>query len=155
VSQTFKRQPILRRRLKKALDEGYTHYTPNSGFADLREAISEKVRCDNGLDYSPDDVIVSDGGCTGSILLCMLAIVNPGDEVIISDPCFVVYEPIVRIVGATPVFVPLKENNDFRMLPNDVEKKKHERLISHRVYPPLEGGQEPGSRRSCIPWIPA
>lgn len=107
---------------KKALDEGYTRYTPNAGFPDLREALSKKVKRDNSLDYSSDEVIVSDGGCTGSILLSMLALVNPGDEVIISDPCFVVYEPVVRIAGATPVFVPIDEKNEFRMLPENVEK---------------------------------
>ncbi len=107
---------------KKALDEGYTRYTPNAGFPDLREVLSKKVKRDNNLDYSSDEVIVSDGGCTGSILLSMLALVNPGDEVIISDPCFVVYEPVVRIAGATPVFVPIDEENEFRMLPEDVEK---------------------------------
>lgn len=106
---------------KRALDEGYTHYTPNAGFADLREAISDKVVRDNGLKYGPDEVIVTDGGCTGTILLSMLALVNPGDEVIISDPYFVVYEAAVRMVGATPVFVPLSEENDFRMLPEAVE----------------------------------
>ncbi len=107
---------------KKALDEGYTRYTPNAGFPDLREVLSKKVKRDNNLDYSSDEVIVSDGGCTGSILLSMLALVNPGDEVIISDPCFVVYEPVVRIAGATPVFVLIDEENEFRMLPEDVEK---------------------------------
>ena len=107
---------------KKALDEGYTRYTPNAGFADLREALSEKVQLVNGLNYSPDEVIVSDGGCTGSILLAMLTLVNPGEEVIVSDPCFVVYEPVIRMVEAIPVFIPVDEENDFRMLPETVEK---------------------------------
>jgi len=118
----FETPAHIKEAAKKALDEGYTRYTPNSGFVDLREALSDKVKRDNGLNYSPDEIIVSDGGCTGSILLSMLALVNPGDEVIISDPCFVVYEAIVRIVGATPVFVPITEENDFRMLPENVEK---------------------------------
>jgi aminotransferase len=52
----------------------------------------------------------------------MLALVNPGDEVIVSDPCFVVYEAVARIVGATPVFVAVQEENDFRLIPEDVEK---------------------------------
>ena len=108
---------------KKALDEGYTRYTPNAGFPDRREALSEKVKLVNGLDYSPDEVIVSDGGCTGSILLAMLTLVNPGEEVLISDPCFVVYEPVIRMVEAIPVFVPIKEESDFRMLPEVVEEK--------------------------------
>ena len=106
---------------KRALDEGYTHYTPNAGFSDLREALSEKVQRENGLDYSPDEVIVSDGGCTGSFLLAMLALVDPGEEVIVSNPYFVVHEAAIKIAGATPIFVPLNEENDFRMLPEDVE----------------------------------
>jgi aminotransferase len=107
---------------KRALDEGYTHYTPNAGFHDLREALSEKVARENGLDYCPEEVIVSDGGCSGSILLAMLALVNHGEEVIISDPCFMAYEAVIRIVGATPIFVPVEEENDFRVLPEKVEK---------------------------------
>jgi aminotransferase len=73
---------------RRALDEGYTHYTPNAGFLDLREALAEKVEHENGLDYRPKEVIVTGGGCTGAILLAMLALVNPGDEVVVSDPCF-------------------------------------------------------------------
>jgi len=67
-------------------------------------------------------VLVSGGGCTGALLLAMLALVNLGDEVIISDPCFVVYEAVARIVGATPVFVAVREAEDFRLIPGDVEK---------------------------------
>ena len=118
----FETPAHIKEAAKKALDEGYTHYTPNAGFADLREALSEKVKRDNDLDYSSDEVIVNDGGCTGSILLSILALVNPGEEVIVSDPYFVVYEPAIRMVGATPVFVSIDEENDFRMLTDDVEK---------------------------------
>jgi aspartate/methionine/tyrosine aminotransferase len=107
---------------KRALDEGFTRYTPNAGFSDLREALSAKVAQVNGLDYTPQEVLVSGGGCTGALLLAMLALVNPGDEVIISDPCFVVYEAVARIVGATPVFVTVREEKDFRLLPGDVAK---------------------------------
>jgi len=119
----FDTPPHIKEAAKKALDEGYTRYTTNAGFADLRDALSEKVKEVNGLDYRPDEVIISDGGCTGSILLAMLTLVNPGEEVIISDPCFVVYEAVIRIVGAIPVFVPVEEESDFRMLPEIVEAK--------------------------------
>jgi aminotransferase len=107
---------------KRALDEGYTRYTPNAGIPDLREALSAKVAQINGLDYTPQEVFVSGGGCTGALLLAMLALVDPGDEVIISDPCFVVYEAVARIVGATPVFVAVREEEDFRLIPGDVAK---------------------------------
>jgi aspartate/methionine/tyrosine aminotransferase len=112
----------IREAAKEALDEGYTRYTPNAGFLDLREALSAKVARVNGLDYTPQEVLVSGGGCTGALLLALLALVDPGDEVIISDPCFVVYEAVARIVGATPVFVAVREAEDFRLIPGNVEK---------------------------------
>jgi aspartate/methionine/tyrosine aminotransferase len=110
----------IREAAKRALDAGYTRYTPNAGFPDLREALSEKVAQVNGLDYTPQEVLVSDGGCTGALLLALLTLVDPGDEVIISDPGFVVYEAVARIVGATPVVVAVREENDFRLIPEDV-----------------------------------
>jgi len=112
----------IREAAKRALDAGYTRYTPNAGFLDLREALSAKVVQVNGLDYTPQEVLVSGGGCTGALLLALLTLVDPGDEVIISDPCFVVYEAVVRIVGATPVFVAVREEEDFRLIPENVEK---------------------------------
>ncbi len=105
-----------------AINEGYTHYTPNAGFSDLRDAIAKKVAEQNNLDYQADEVIVTDGGCTGAVLLAVLALVNPGDEVVISDPGFVVYDAVVRIAGATPVPIVIKEETGFRMLPEDVAK---------------------------------
>lgn len=112
----------IREAAKRALDAGYTRYTPNAGFLDLREALSAKVVQVNGLDYTPQEVLVSGGGCTGALLLALLTLVDPGDEVIISDPCFVVYEAVARIVGATPVFVAVREEEDFRLIPENVEK---------------------------------
>jgi len=117
----FDTPPHIREAAKRALDAGYTRYTPNAGFPDLREALSAKVAQVNGLDYTPQEVLVSGGGCTGALLLALLTLVDPGDEVIISDPCFVVYEAIARIVGATPIFVAVQEE-DFRLIPEDVEK---------------------------------
>jgi aminotransferase len=118
----FDTPPHIREAAKRALDAGYTRYTPNAGFPDLREALSAKVMKVNGLNYTPQEVLVSGGGCTGAILLALLALVDPGDEVIVSDPCFVVYEAVARIVGATPVFVAVREEEDFRLISEDVEK---------------------------------
>ena len=106
----------------KAINEGYTHYTPNAGFPDLRAALSQKVAEHNNLHYESNEVIVTNGGCTGALLLAMLALVNPGDEVIISDPGFVVYDAAVRIADAIPVPIVVREDTDFRMLPEVVEK---------------------------------
>ncbi len=112
----------IREAAKQALDAGYTRYTPNNGFPDLRDALAAKVARVNGLDYTPQEVLVSDGGCTGALLLALLALVDPGDEVILGDPGFVVYEAATRIVGATPVAVPVQEVNDFRLIPADVAR---------------------------------
>lgn len=106
----------------KAINEGYTHYTPNAGFPDLRKALAQKVAKQNNLDYQSNEVIVTDGGCTGALLLAILALVNPGDEVIISDPGFVVYDAVIRIAGAIPVPVVVKEDSDFRMLSDIVNE---------------------------------
>lgn len=112
----------IREAAKEALDAGYTRYTPNNGFPDLRDALAAKVARVNGLDYTSQEVLVSDGGCTGALLLALLALVDPGDEVILGDPGFVVYEAATRIVGATPVAVPVRERNDFRLIPADVAR---------------------------------
>jgi len=106
---------------KQALDEGYTHYTPNAGFLDLRQAIAEKLKQENGINVDPErEVIVTIGG-TGTILLAIHTVVDVGDEVLILDPCFVTYEPCVTLAGGRAVPVPLREG-DFRMLPEEVEK---------------------------------
>ena len=118
----FNTPPHIKTAAIAAINEGYTHYTPNAGFPDLREALAQKVAEQNDLAYHSDEVIVTNGGCTGALLLAMLALVNPGDEVIISDPGFVVYDAAVRIAGAIPVPVVVKEDTDFRMLPDVVEQ---------------------------------
>jgi len=113
---------------KKALDEGYTHYTPNAGFPDLREAIAEKLRSENRIEASPDEVIVTGGGGTGALMLASMCLINPGDEVLIPDPGFVVYEPMVLMAGGRPVYVPLREEEGFKMKAEEVE-----RLITPRT----------------------
>ncbi|MDI9619417.1 MAG: pyridoxal phosphate-dependent aminotransferase [Candidatus Nezhaarchaeota archaeon] len=106
---------------KRAIDLGYTHYTPNAGFPSLREAIAEKLREENNIDVTSCNVMVTVGASMG-LLLSILAIVEPGDEVVISDPCFVIYEPLIHIAGGKPVKVPLMEEDDFRMLPENVKE---------------------------------
>jgi len=88
--------PHVKEAAKRAIDEGYTRYTPNAGFADLREAIAEKLRRDNKIDVGPDEVIVTGGGGTEAIALSLMSVVDPGDEVLIPDPGFVAFEAAVR-----------------------------------------------------------
>jgi aminotransferase len=106
---------------KTALDTGYTHYTPNAGFLDLRSAIAEKLKRENGIEADPETEIIVTVGGTGAIFLAVTVLLNPGDEVLIPDPGFVTYQPCVMMAGAKAVPVPVMESNSFRMLPRDIE----------------------------------
>jgi len=97
-----------------ALADGFTKYTPSSGIPELRQAISEKFKSDNGLDYSANQIVLSNGAkhsCLNAILAC----VGPGDEVIIPAPYWLSYPEMVRIAGGDPVIVSTKESNGWKM----------------------------------------
>ena len=111
----------IRTAAHEALDMGLTKYTPAAGTLGLRRAICEKLRLDNGLEYSPSQVIVSNGA-KFSIYAALAAIVNPGDEVIIPDPSYVSYMPNVAMVYGIPVPVPTKAEDDFRITPEEIER---------------------------------
>lgn len=98
----------------RAIAEGQTRYTPSSGIPQLRQAICRKLHRDNGLAYSPEQIIVSNGA-KQALLGALLAIVNPGDEVIIPTPCWVSYPEMVRMAGAQPVYVPMSEHEGYRL----------------------------------------
>jgi aspartate aminotransferase len=97
-----------------SLDGGFTKYTPSSGIPELRQAISEKFRNDNGLDYKPGQIVVSNGA-KHSCYNTILATCQPGDEVIIPAPYWLSYPEMVRLAGAEPVFVPTREEDDWKM----------------------------------------
>ena len=97
-----------------ALQEGFTKYTPSSGTPDLRQAISDKFKEENGLNYKPSQVIVSNGA-KHSCLNAILATCQAGDEVIIPAPYWLSYPEMVRIAGAEPVFVQTSEANKWKM----------------------------------------
>jgi len=97
-----------------ALEAGFTKYTPSSGTPELRQALSDKFKADNGLDYKPSQVIVSNGA-KHSCYNAILATCQPGDEVIIPAPYWLSYPEMVRLAGAEPVFVQTKEANGWKM----------------------------------------
>jgi len=97
---------------KKALDEGWTHYGPTQGQPDLREAIAETVSRTRGINVGPQHVSVVPGG-KHIIFFPMLALLEPGDEVIYPNPGFPIYESMIRFLGATPVAMPLEEGRGF------------------------------------------
>ena len=105
---------------KRALDEGYTHYSPNAGLPELRSAIAkEYVKYFD--DCTMENVMITVGGME-AITMCLIATVNPGDEVIIPDPCFPNYVGQVMVAGAISVSVPVYEENDFSIKAEDIEK---------------------------------
>jgi aspartate/methionine/tyrosine aminotransferase len=104
----------VRAAAKKALDEGATHYPPFAGVADLRAAIAEDSTARKGFPVDPSQVFVTVGG-KGVMVYAILALVDPGDEVIVPDPGYPIYESITRFVGGTPVPIPIRMENDFRL----------------------------------------
>ena len=103
-----------------ALQAGFTKYTPSSGVPELRQAISDKFKNDNGLNYKPSQVIVSNGA-KHSCFNAILATCQPGDEVIIPSPYWLSYPEMVRLAGAEPVFVPTTEENHWKMTAEDFQ----------------------------------
>ena len=97
----------------RALRSGETHYTPTAGIPELREAIAEDVAKSRGIDVDPAQVVVTPGG-KPIMFFAILALVEPGDEVLMPNPAFPIYESMVDFVGGTPVFVPLRQENGFR-----------------------------------------
>jgi len=104
-----------------SLDGGFTKYTPSSGTPELRQAISEKFKNDNGLNYKPSQIIVSNGA-KHSCYNAILATCQPGDEVIIPAPYWLSYPEMVRLAGAEPVFVQTKEENGWKMTADEFQE---------------------------------
>ena len=99
---------------KRALDDGYTKYTPVNGLLELREAICRKFKRDNNLDFKPSQIVVSNGAKQSIANLCM-ALLNPGDEAILFAPYWVSYSAIVQVAGGTPVALKAGIEQDFKV----------------------------------------
>jgi aspartate aminotransferase len=105
----------------KAINEGFTKYTPASGMPQLREAVCRKFKRDNGLDYSPEQIVVSNGA-KHSLVNAFMAICDPGDEVIIPAPFWVSYPEMVKMADGVPVFLNTSEENNFKFTVEDLKK---------------------------------
>ena len=105
---------------KKAIDENFSRYSPVPGYPDLRKAIVAKLKKENGLDYTVNEVIVGTGG-KQCVCNAVLALVNPGDEVIIPAPYWVSYPQMVKLAGGTPVIVNAGFDQDFKMTDEQLE----------------------------------
>ena len=104
----------------QAIREGFTHYTENAGIPELREAIAEKLARENGIAYTPDQILCSNGA-KQSVAQGVLTLCRPGDEVIIPAPYWVSYPEMVKLAGATPVFVSTTAEQEYRMTPEQLE----------------------------------
>ncbi len=104
----------VREAAKRALDDGETHYAPFAGIPPLREAIADDATARKGFDVTPDRVFVTVGG-KGVMLYAIMGLVDPGDEVIVPDPGYPIYESLARFVGGTPVPIPIRMENEFRL----------------------------------------
>ncbi|RAJ88155.1 aspartate aminotransferase [Chitinophaga dinghuensis] len=110
----------IREAAKQAIDEGFTHYTPVAGIADLRAAIVHKLKRDNGLEYTPDQIVVTTGA-KQALANAVLALVNPGDEVIIPTPYWVTYSEQVKLCQGEVVFVPTSIENNYKITPAQLQ----------------------------------
>ena len=105
---------------KKAIDDNWSHYPPVAGYPDLREAICQKFKRDNDLDYKAENIVVSTGA-KQSLANAILALVDVGDEVIIPAPFWVTYSELVKIAGGIPVIVKTAIENKYKITPQELE----------------------------------
>ncbi len=106
---------------KKALDIGFTKYTPASGTLELRQAICNKFLKDNGLTYTPNEIVVS-SGAKSSLYHAICALVNEGDEVIIPSPYWLSYPELVNLAGGKCVFIKTKKENGYKITASEIEE---------------------------------
>ena len=106
---------------KKALDEGFTKYTPASGMRELKEAICRKFNRDNNLDYSPQEILVS-CGAKHSIFNAIFVLCNESDEVILPSPYWVSYPEMIKVAGARPVAIEASQENNFKVTLQELQE---------------------------------
>ena len=112
-------EPILQAGIR-SLQNGETHYTSNWGKIELRQAISDNLNKLYGVSYNPENEIIATVGVSEALYLTMVAILDPGDEVIIPTPCFVSYQAEVILAGGVPVEIPSKIENNFQLDPDEI-----------------------------------
>lgn len=116
----FNTPDAIKTAAKQAIDDNWSRYSPVPGYLDLREAICEKLRCENGLEYTPAQIVVGNGA-KQAVCNTLLALINPGDEVIIPAPYWVSYPDMVLLADGKPVFVSAPIEQDFKMTPAQFE----------------------------------
>ncbi len=108
--------------MKKSIDDDETHYTPNKGYIELREEIAKKFKNDNGINTTPEDIIVT-VGASEALYISTQAFIEKGDEVILPNPSFLLYEAVLNLAGGSIVPVDCKMENEFKLKAEDVAEK--------------------------------
>ncbi|MFZ4550003.1 MAG: pyridoxal phosphate-dependent aminotransferase, partial [Bacteroidales bacterium] len=116
----FNTPEYVKEAAKDAIDQNYSHYTPVPGYPELRQAIANKLKRDNGLDYTAEQIVVSTGA-KQSLANAILCLVNVGEEVLIPAPYWVSYKEIIKLAGAKGVFIEGNINTDFKVTPEQIE----------------------------------
>jgi len=116
----FNTPEVVKEAAKKAIDDNFTHYPPVPGYPDLRQAVCDKFKRDNNLDFKPEQIVVSTGA-KQSIYQLVQCLINPGDEVIIPTPFWVSYKEIVRVAEGKCVYVKTSIENDFKVTADQLE----------------------------------
>jgi aspartate/methionine/tyrosine aminotransferase len=118
----FDTAPHVKAAATLALEEGYTHYGPSAGLLPAREAVARYVARTRGIPVDPDQVVITPGA-KPVLFFTIMAVVDEGDEVLLPDPGFPIYESVVRFVGARPVPVPLYQSRAFRFDPDELRRR--------------------------------
>ncbi|HET6242998.1 MAG: pyridoxal phosphate-dependent aminotransferase [Bacteroidetes bacterium] len=117
----FSTPDVIKQAAKKAIDENFSYYTHVSGYLELRQAIVKKFKRDNNLNFSAEQIVVSTGA-KQSIANAVLALINPGDEVIVPAPYWVSYIEIIKLAGGVAVIIPTSLEDDFKLNPEQLKK---------------------------------
>ncbi len=105
-----------------AIKQGYTHYTPNRGLPELRQCIIEYIKTEFDLSYDPDTEIIITMGVSQGLDLALRSIINPGDEVLIPEPCYVSYPSTVALLHGVPIMIPTRQSERFRVNPEELTR---------------------------------
>ncbi len=125
----FNTPTYIRDAAKRAMDAGFVKYTPASGLPALKEAICAKLKADNGLDYTPDCIVISNGA-KHSLHNAVQALVDEGDEVIIPAPYWLTYPELVKLAGGVPVYVETKKENGYKLSADELKAAVTPRTVA-------------------------
>lgn len=116
----FDTPDFIKAAAKKAIDDNFSRYSPVPGYLSLRQAVCRKLKRDNGLDYAPEQIVVGNGA-KQELCNAILALINPGDEVIIPTPAWVSYVEMVKLAEGKSVLIPAEVEDDFKITPGQLE----------------------------------